>query len=200
VSPAPAAFGPDIVTPAIRDVALQALDYYGVRYVVVHPLDTYPAAADLRRALDLLFGPTGETRDGLTVYTTPHAAQDRAFLYLGDGWHDAESDPAASLRWRWTEQRATIRLVVPEGAAGAYAVGLDAYSVAGARTLVATLDGREVARAAVAPAPGGSLTVPLTLSAGEHTLILASVESAIHPPGDARAISLGYHRVALTRR
>ena len=74
--------------------------------------------------------------------------------------------------------------------------------MAGTRTLVAVhSDGRRSsARASVAPAPGGSLTVPLMLSPGEHTLILASEEPAIQPPGDARALSLGYHRVALVRR
>ena len=120
VSPDPAAFGPDIVTPAIRDVALQAMDYYGVRYVVAHSAGRLSRGRRPRRTLDLLFGPAGETRDGLTIYTTPRAPQDRAFLYLGDGWHDPEADPAAGLRWRWTEQRATIAgPVVPDAAAGA---------------------------------------------------------------------------------
>ncbi|HUS17636.1 MAG TPA: hypothetical protein VM536_21785, partial [Chloroflexia bacterium] len=44
VAPTAADLGPDIYTPSLRDLALRTMDYYGLRYVVVHPLDEYRAA------------------------------------------------------------------------------------------------------------------------------------------------------------
>ena len=195
----PASLGDDILTPSVHDTALQAMDYYGVRYVVVHPLDDYRPAADLQRTLSILFPTPGTDDDGLTVYTVPHVAQDRAFFYLGENWHAMEQN-AAGLRWRWTDQSAAVHIVTPEAAAGAYTLALDVYSVSGPRTLVATLDGQELGRYPVTPAPGGKIELPLTLAPGEHLLTLASVEPALEPPGDKRHLSLGYHALTLTRR
>ncbi|HUS14484.1 MAG TPA: hypothetical protein VM536_05620, partial [Chloroflexia bacterium] len=198
VAPTAADLGPDIYTPSLRDLALRTMDYYGLRYVVVHPLDEYRAADALQATLSALFGPTGQADGSLTIYTVPRGPQDQAFLYLGAGWHALEQD-AAGTRWHWTEQAATVRVLVPPGTAGAYTLQLDVYSVSGPRTLVAHLDGQEIGRSTVSPAPGGRMTLPVTLTPGQHTLTLASVEPAITSPGDPRAISLGYHTLGLTR-
>jgi hypothetical protein len=195
----PTSLGADILTPSVHDTALQAMDYYGVRYVVVHPLDDYRPAPDLQQTLRLLFPTPGATADGLTVYTVPPVDQDRAFFYLGENWHAMEQN-AQGLRWRWTDQSAAVHIVTPDAAAGAYTLALDVYSVSGPRTLVATLDGQELGRYPVTPAPGGQVALPLALAPGEHLLTLASVEPALEPPGDKRHLSLGYHALTLTRR
>ncbi len=188
----------DIVTPSAHDVALQAMDYYGVRTVIVHPLDGYGHASGLQATLHLIFGDAGQPEDGLTVYTVPHVAQDRAFLFLGDAWYAAEPLAAGGVQ-RWTDQQATIHVVAPPAGAGAYTLTLQVYAAGGPRTLVAALDDREIAREAVGLPPGVTLHLPLQLAPGEHTLTLASVEPAIQPPHDPRTIGLGYQRITLER-
>jgi hypothetical protein len=40
---------------------------------------------------------------------------DRAMLGFGDGWYQDEADPATGRRWRWTTDRATLRIVASAG-------------------------------------------------------------------------------------
>ncbi len=195
----PAGLGADIFTPTPGSTAQAALDYYGVRYIVVHDLAHYgPQAANLGAVLDRLFGPTGQTADGLTVYTVPRGAGDTPILYPGAGWDAYEQGGGTA--WRWTDGNATLHLGIPVAAAGAYTLDLQVYALDQPRTLIAALDGHELGRYPVAPSPGSPISLPLTLSAGDHRLTLVSVEPAITPPGDARALSLGYHAVTLRRR
>lgn len=195
----PAPLGSDIITPSVRQIAVQAMDYYGVRYVLVHPTAVYPRAAQLQQTLAILFPGGGQAGDDMTVYTVPHVAQNRAFLFLGENWYDQEHN-AAGLRWRWADQAATVRIVVPPPASGAYDLGIQLFSITGTRTLVAGLDGHEIARRPVTPAPGNDISLPFALSPGEHLLTLASVEPAVEPPNDKRTLSLGYRGLTLTPR
>ncbi|HMA36365.1 MAG TPA: hypothetical protein VKY74_18055, partial [Chloroflexia bacterium] len=194
----PTSLGGDIVTPAPGEIALRAMDYYGVRYVVVHPLADYHPAPALQRTLQRLFPGPGVRSGDLTVYTVPPVPQDRAFLFLGENWYAPEHDAAGAPR-RWTDARATLRIVVPRGTEGRYTLALTVYAVASPRTLVVTLDDQELARQAVALPPGRPVRVPLMLSAGEHLVGLASLEPAIQPRGDRRRLSLGYDAIALAR-
>ena len=195
----PAGLGADIFTPTPGSTAQAALDYYGVRYVVVHDLPHYgPQAANLRAVLDRLLGPTGQTADGLTVYTVPRGAGDAPILYPGAGWDAYEQGSGTA--WRWTDGNATLHLGIPRAAAGAYLLDLQVYALDHPRTLIAALDGHELGRYPVAPSPGSAVSLPLLLPAGDHGLTLVSVEPAVTPLGDARALSLGYHAVTLRRR
>ncbi len=199
VSADPSGLDHDIFTPAPRVTALAALDYYGVRYVAIHDLPHYgPQAAKLRTVLDRIFGPTGQTADGLTVYTVPRGADATPILYPGAGWDAYEQQQGTA--WRWTDGHATLQLGIPTAAAGAYTLALQVYALDRPRTLIAALDGHELGRYPVAPSPGTPVTLPLTLATGTHTLTLVSVEPAIIPPGETRLLSLGYHAVTLTRR
>ncbi len=198
IAAAPEELGPDIVNPPLEQTAVQAMDYYGVRYVLVHPLTAYPAADKLRAVLGLLFPGGGTASGDVQVYTVPHVAQDRAFLYLGSGWYDQEHTPEG-VRFRWADQQATVPIVVPAPAAGTYTLTAAVFSIADTRTLVARLDGQEVGRYPVTLPPGGTVTIPLTLAPGAHTLTLASVEPAVTPPQDPRTLSLGYRSLTLAR-
>lgn len=40
---------------------------------------------------------------------------DRPMLGFAEGWYQDESDPATGLRWRWTSDRASVRIVAPGG-------------------------------------------------------------------------------------
>lgn len=190
--------GDDILPLSPLETAQRALDFYGVRYIVVYPSADPAVTAGLQQTLSLLFPAGGKAYPDYTVYTTPRLPGDRPFLYLGAGWYEQERN-ADGLHWRWTDQQATATILVPPAAAGAMTLHLEVFALTTPRTLVARVDGQEIGRSPVAGAPGGPLAFPLTLAAGEHQLELASVEPAVSPPGDRRPLSLGYRQLTLDR-
>jgi hypothetical protein len=195
----------DIIAPPLRETALAGLDYYGVRYVAQYATDKPALDARARDTADLIFGPASVTPafsdERLTVWRVPKQQYDGPLVGLGNGWYAVEGvGSEGERRWRWTNRDAFVQITNPTESEMDVTVTLAAYTIAEPRTLVASLDGTEVAREMVGAHPAQTVTADLTLTPGEHWLLLRSVEAAEKPPGDARLLSIGYEGVSVTRR
>jgi hypothetical protein len=193
---------PDILSPAVDTTALAALDYYGVRYVAVHPLSRGGAEGKIAAVVNAIFighqiAPIYQT-ENLTAYKVPPQPQAGPFLGLGDGWYQAET--ANGRRWRWLGAAAQVQVTNPLTGTLPVQVRLAGFTVRAPRTLLVRLDGQEVARQPVGPPPAQAFSVPLDLPPGQHWIELASLEPPESPPGDRRSLSLGFEQIAVERR
>ena len=186
----------DILSPAVGATALAAMDYYGVRSVVVHPLAQDGKDQSLRTVLNTLFDKAGvqpQQSGDLQIYTVPQTNYDGPILGLGDGWYALEHGSAGV--WRWANQQATLQITSASATTKRYHFEADVYAFQQPRTLIISLDGREISRQAVAVPPGQTISLDLDLTPGLHQITLASLEPAATPSGDSRQLALGFSRI-----
>ncbi len=189
----------DIITPQVRDTALQALDYYGVRYVAVHPLGDEGIDRKTALTLETIFEAHNiapvYTDTTLTAYKVPPQPQNRPIVGLGDGWYlQQESGPRI---WRWSNGQATVQITNPMTAMMQANLRLSAFAVSSPRTMAVLLDGKEIGRQKVGPTPAQQATFALELTPGEHWLELRSLEPPQFLPNDPRPTSLGFEQIAV---
>ena len=200
--------GDDVLSPPISDTARRSLDYYNIRYVVVHKADLATGRyGALEEVLAALFG--GETPayedEEVAIYQAAgsQAAPGEALplVGLGSGWHGVEPDPTH--RWTGsnvTDGNALVWIGIPPPAEGAYRLQMTAYSYEQPRTVTIELDGKAVSQQALTPA-FSDLDIDLgRLQAGNHILLLRVHEPPENPPGDERKLAIGTTRIAVVRR
>lgn len=198
---------PDIITPTLELTALASLDYYGVRYVVVHKSDL--ASGRFGRLVSLVNelypgGPAYEDGEAL-VYKTPMGLSQNGnslpLVGLGKGWHELEENP---LR-RWTGNdpgngNAQVWVGIRPEAAGPYTLKLEAFSFGKPRHLTVVVNGYTLLQKEVGLAPE-TLDIDMgTLAAGDYVVELNVQEQPESPPNDRRLLSMGYTQVAVERR
>jgi hypothetical protein len=202
--------GSDILTPPASATALDSLDYYGVRYIVVHKDEMSTGRyGRLQEVLNALF--TGGDRvyedDDVLIYRTPTRSQASGgggrrlpLVGLGSGWHRPEDNPLH----RWTGSNVTdgnafVWVGVPPGAEGSYTLTTTVYAYKGPRTLSIELDGRTLLTQQVGDA-FIDLQVDLgRLEVGNHQILLRLHEPPESPPGDERKLAIGATRLAVER-
>jgi hypothetical protein len=193
----------DVVTPQVRDTALAALDYYDVRYVVVHPLSEEGIERKVRLTLETIFeareiGPIFED-DRIKVYRVPPQAQTGLIVGLGQGWYLPQE--GAPVLMRATNGQAGVLVTNPLSTTMSVDLHLAALNEDGAsRTMVVSLDGTQMGIQVVGPAEGETFRVPLELAPGEHWLQLRSPDPPYYLPNDPRPRSLSFSQVAVVPR
>ena len=195
----------DIITPSVDLTALSSLDYYNVRYVVVHKVDLATGRfGRLVRLLKELYpgGPVYED-DEVQVFETPvgpAANGELPLVGLGKGWHEVEENP---LR-RWTGNdpgngHAQVWIGIRPQAAGQYTLTMDAFSYGKPRHLSVVVNGTTLLQKEVGLAPE-TLNVDLgNLAEGNYVLELNVDELPDNPPGDRRPLSIGYTQITVER-
>lgn len=192
----------DVLTPQVRDTALAAMDYYGVRYVAVHPLGDEGLDRKIGLTIETIFeahgiAPIYEAAD-LTAYKVPPQQQTGPIAGLGDGWYlPQESGPRS---WRATNGQAQVLLTNPLTETLQLRLTLTAFTEGTERTLDVLLDGRPLGEQKVGPSPAQSFSFPLDVTPGEHWLQLNSPEAPYYLPNDPRPVSISFERVAVERR
>jgi hypothetical protein len=201
---------PDIITPTIEQTALASLDYYGVRYVVVHKSDLASGRfGRLENLLGELYpeGPTYEDNEVL-LYRTPVGASaargpDDALplVGLGKGWHELEENPLR--RWTGSDPgngNAQVWVGIRPGTEGRFVLKLQAFAYGKPRHLTVVLDGTTLLEKEVGLAPE-SLEIEMgDLAPGDYLVDLNVREQPESPPNDRRLLSIGYTLVAVERR
>jgi hypothetical protein len=201
---------PDIVSPTLDLTAPASLDYYGVRYIVVHKSSIATGRfARLTTLLEELYpeGPAYEDDTSL-VYITPGGPaeiggpdQSLPLVGLGKGWHELEEDPLR--RWTGSDPgngNAQVWVGIRPGTEGSYTLKLDAFSYATPRHLTVEVNGYTLLQKEVGLAPE-SLSIDLgNLQAGDYIVNLNVLEQPTSPPNDRRLLSIGYTQVAVEKR
>jgi hypothetical protein len=193
---------PDIISPPVGDMALAALDYYGVRYVAVYTTGNNGLDARTAEVTTSFFRAHKIEPDfqdaTLTVYKVPPQPRTGPIVGLGSGWYTVEE--SEERRWRWTDGHAWVQVTNPTEGIMQARLRLKVYTVANPRTMLLLLDGDEVARNDIGPYPAQPVITNLNLSPGEHWLELISTQLPESPPGERRSLSLGFEEVAVQQR
>jgi hypothetical protein len=198
----------DVVVPTIPETARQSLDYYGIRYVVVHKEDLATGRhGRLEEVLEALFGGESPVYDDadVAIYRVGDeevaAGEQLPLVGLGSGWHSVEPDPTH----RWTgsnvvDGNALVWIGIPPAAEGTYRLQMTAYAYEKPRTVSIELDGKVLVQQALTPA-FTELDIDLGhLQAGNHILLLKAHEPPDSPPGDERRLAIGTTRLAIVRQ
>jgi hypothetical protein len=192
----------DILTPQVRDTALPALDYYGVRYVVVRPLGDEGMDRKIGLTLETIFeahniAPIYKDSN-MTVYKVPPQLQTGQIAGLGDGWYLPEQ--SGTRQWRAIKNQAQVLVTNPLTRTMPVILTLSAFTEGPQRSLTVSLDGEEVGKESVGPAPAQSFSLPLDLSPGEHWLQLDSPEAPYYLPNDPHPRTISFEQVAVLPR
>jgi hypothetical protein len=195
----------DIITPSVGLTGLSSLDYYNVRYVVVHKGDIATGRyGRLVRLLGELYpsGPAYED-DEAQVFVTPVGPAvegDLPLVGLGKGWHEVEENPTR----RWTGNdpgngNAQMWIGIRPHAAGHYNLTMAAFSYGKPRHLTVVLNGATLLQKEVGLAPE-TLNIDLgDLATGDYLLELNVQELPDNPPNDRRPLSIGYTQITVER-
>lgn len=202
---------PDILTPPPTQTALTSLDYYKVRFVVVHKPDMHTGRyGRLQSVIDTLFTDKDKAfeDENEIVYEVPHTATGPGgnvssvpLVGLGNGWHKIEQSPLH----RWLGANVTngdgyVWVGVPPGAEGHYSLMMTAYSYKSPRQLSVVLDGNTLVQKEIGTG-FEDLRVDLgNLAVGDHSLELRVQEPPESPPGDTRKLSVGVTRIAFEKQ
>jgi hypothetical protein len=194
----------DILTPQVRDTALPALDYYGVRYVVVHePLGDEGMDRKIALTLETMFeahniAPIYKD-ESLEVYKVPPQPQNGPIAGLGDGWYLPEQNDTGTRQWRATNGQAQVLVTNPLTQTMPVNLTLDAFTEGTKRSLSVLLDGKEVGKETVSGEPAQSFSIPLELSPGEHWLQFNSPEPPYYLPNDPHPRTISFEQVGVLR-
>jgi hypothetical protein len=192
----------DILTPQVRDTALPALDYYGIRYIVVHPLGNEGMDRKIGLTLETLFeahniAPIYKD-DSMTVYKVPPQHQTGPIAGLGDGWYLPEQ--SGTRQWRAIKNQAQVLVTNPLTRTMPVTLTLSAFTEGPKRSLTVSLDGEQVGEASVGPGTAQSFSMPLDLPPGEHWLQLDSPEAPYYLPHDPHPRTISFEQVAVLPR
>lgn len=200
--------GEDVLAPPASETASESLDYYDIRYVVVHKADLatgrYGALEEVLQALFSGQSPAYEDNDVVIYQAAGKQAAEGGTLPLvglGGGWHAVEPDPTH----RWTGRNVTdgnalVWIGIPPAAEGSYRLQMTAYSYEKPRTVTVELDGKAISEQALTPA-FTDLDIDLgRLQEGNHILLLRVHEPPENPPGDERKLAIGTTHLAVVRQ
>ncbi len=194
----------DISTPQVRDTALASLDYYDVRYVVVHPLRDEGIERKIQLTLESIFEAHNIepilSDETLTVFRVPPQPQSRPIVGLADGWFLPSSNEKEVRLWRDTSGEAYVLITNPLTETMHSQLRLVAFSTGKARRLSVLLDDRELGQRLVETGASQTFVMPLDLVPGEHWLKLRSQDPPYYLPNDPRPRSVSFEQVAVEPR
>ena len=197
----------DVLAPPASQTAAESLDYYGIRYIVVHKTDLATGRyGSLEEVLEALFegqSPAYENNELVIYRVEPQAASGGTLplVGLGSGWHSVEPNPIH----RWTgsnigDGNALVWIGIPPAAEGSYRLQMTAYSYQSPRTVTVELDGMPLAEQTLTPA-FTDINIDLgRLQAGNHILLLRVHEPPENPPGDERKLAIGVTHIGVVHQ
>ena len=192
---------PDINKVKLGKTGENVLNYYDIRYVVVHKTLDKPDA--VQKALDMaakIFKRPPDYQDDSAVAYRVHGSGRALFVNVGDGWHDKESTDAGPARWM--AQEASLEIVSSTG--GPARLKIMARSFEKSRTLEVLLAGAVLARFNVQPGPNQSFDTGVFQAVqGSNSITLRSVEKADSPKSlgisdDTRLLSFSVSNVEVS--
>jgi hypothetical protein len=120
---------------------------------------------------------------------------------FGAGWHEQEYNPTNGRLWRWSSERAIVRI---RGARGPLAVRMSGeIEAASTATVVLRVGEREIAEQVVGPSFELATTIPAELMTTDETLLTVETSESYVPAergasGDRRRLGLKVFALELT--
>ncbi|MCL5256405.1 MAG: hypothetical protein M1319_01235 [Chloroflexi bacterium] len=193
---------PDINQIDLPSMGENVLDYYNIRYVVVHKdLDKPDAVQRAMKMAETLFGHPPDFEDGQAAAFRVEKKGDTLFVQVGNGWYDKESTDQGQTRWM--ADHAT--LVAVSSTSESVQLHFQAWSLQRKRTLDVYAGDRLVANFVVQPGSIGEFsTGHFEIPKGETELRLVCEEPPESPANlglgnDQRLLSISVSNVSISR-
>lgn len=199
---------PDIVAqPPVLGRAIDILNAYGLRYVIVHKDELRPwEATDLLAATSKALPDNLIIRDdaNVRVYLIPRRAASGVVVGFGRGWYPAEQRAGTAEWFRWTQGAATLSLTQLDSANRESLLRAFVFAYARPVTLDLFADGKLIQTVNV-PVGGITIETPVTLRHGFNGIELRAREPALRPTEvsgvrDNRSLSFGVSAVSVVSR
>ncbi len=191
----------DIIERNLSATGQAVLNYYKIRYVVVHE-DLFLNENERNLMHDVLsqvWPTTPPQRDGnLSIYTVaPPTNTVQPALEFGAGWYSLErSAPEGS--YRWTNGNATLSIWSPQPLTATLTTTVLSHDVA--RHLDVVVNGRTLASQPIGPADV-AFSITLNLPAGMNQIVFHTPEPpTVASAADPRIIALRFKKITLTAK
>jgi hypothetical protein len=201
--PEPGSFGADIFQPSSKAAAQDVLDYYGIKWVVLHkkaePKNKVEAT---RESIAAIFGGKPDYKDPeVAAYQVRPSHTMQAAIGAGEGWYNVESSQDGS-RWRWTDGNAGLNLISLKPEAQDFDLRLSAHSFNKDRTIDFYL-GSQLVLSEKIGLERKAISLQLKLAPGANSLRIISREPAESPSSlalanDDRNLAVGFSEVTLS--
>lgn len=192
----------DIFDQNITDIGSSILQYYNIRYIVVHR--DYLSDSQLLTVSGYLNTSLGlesvKYDDGnLSVYHVNNTAM-KLFMIPQDGWLGVEN--WSSIYTRWIKDNGTLLIYSPS--TSEYDLSFASSGIYGNRTLQVFVNGHEVCENKISPF-FTTIKVPIHLNEGKNTIWFISPEGSVRPhdiPGwdtnDTRDLSFAFQDIRVS--
>lgn len=191
----------DINSIELSSMGENVLDYYDIRYVVVHKKLDKPDAVDkaMKMAAEI-FGRPPDYEDELAAAFRVKPRGRALFVSVGPGWHDKESTEIGHARWMASS--ASLELV--SSIKGTARLSFTAWSFDHPRTLQVYAGGKMIGEFAVEPgSPREYAADPFDVAGGSTELVFKSGDPPQSPASvgygeDPRPLSISVARVRVS--
>jgi hypothetical protein len=184
---------PDILGQDLSEVGPSVLNYYDVRYIILHR--NYMTAEMFRRVdgfiEDVLRLPRDYQDANIRRYRVIETDSPVVFLTLGNNWHGVEMWDGVPTRWM--SNKATLFAIAPKPTEAK--ISFSAKSFQTERALEIFLNGRLLDTYPINEA-GKSISIPVNLLGGENVFTFSIPEGSIQPLGSGGR-SIAFQEIAL---
>lgn len=169
---------PDILRQDLSEVGLSLLNYYDVRYIILHRNYMTPEMFQQVDGFinDVLRVPLDYQDVNMRRYRVIETGEPVAFLTLGNNWQGVEMWDG--IPTRWMSNNATLFAIAPQPTEAK--LSFSAKSFQTERVLEIFLDGKQIDSYQVDEA-GKSISIPVDLLAGENVFTFSIPEDSMQP-------------------
>jgi len=184
---------PDILRQNLSEVGLSLLNYYNVRYIILHRNYMTP---EMFRRVDgfinnVLRIPLDYQDATIRRYRVIETGKPEVFLTLGNNWHGVET--WNGIPTRWMSNNATLLAIAPKPVEAK--ISFSAKSFRTERKLELFLNGELLGSYQVDEA-GRSISIPVNLLAGENVFAFSIPEGSMQPLGSGGR-SMAFQEISL---
>ena len=184
---------PDILRQDLSEVGLSLLNYYDVRYIILHRDYMTPEMFHKVDGFinDVLRIPLDYQDANMRRYRVVETGESVAFLTLGNNWHGVETWDGVPTRWM--SNNATLFAIAPKPTEAK--ISFSAKSFRTERALEIFLNGQLLDSYLIDEA-GKSISIPVNLLAGENVFTFSIPEGSIQPV-DSGGRSVAFQEIML---
>lgn len=184
---------PDILRQDLSEIGLSLLNYYDVRYIILHRNYMTPEMFHQVDGFinDVLRIPLDYQDANIRRYRVTETDEPVTFLTLGSNWQGVEMWDG--IPTRWMSNNATLLAIAPESTEAKISFSAKSFRTEGALEIF--LNGKSLDSYSIDEI-GGSVSIPVNLLAGENVFTFFIPEGSMQPP-DSRGRSVAFQEITL---